>query len=48
MINIEIHNDDRQNAVEVLKYKTFGNRSSGFNGNYEQQHTGMIGVLTGH
>ena len=48
MINIEIHNDDRQKAVEVLKYKNFGNRSSGFNGNYEKQYTGLIGDLTVH
>ena len=27
MINIEIHNDDRQKAVEVLKYKNFGRKS---------------------
>ena len=46
MINIEINNDDRQKAVEVLKYKNFGNRSSGFNGNYEKQYTGLIGELT--
>ena len=46
MIDIEIHNDDRQKAVEVLKYKNFGNRSSGFNGNYEKQYTGLIGDLT--
>ena len=45
MINVEIHNDDRQKAVEVLKYKNFGNRSSGFNGNYEKQYTGLIGDL---
>ena len=48
MINVEIHNDDRQKAVEVLKYKNFGNRSSGFNGNYEKQYTGLIGDLTVH
>ena len=48
MINVEINNDDRQKAVEVLKYKNFGNRSSGFNGNYEKQYTGLIGDLTVH
>jgi len=48
MINIEIHNDDRQRAVEILKSKNFGNRSSGFNGNYEKQYTGLIGELTVH
>ena len=48
MIDIEIHNDDREKAVEVLKYKNFGNRSSGFNGNYEKQYTGLIGDLTVH
>lgn len=48
MLVEKITDKERQHAVAVLKRKNFGNRSSGFNGNYERQYTGVIGELIVH
>lgn len=48
MIKEAIKAEDKEYAKEVLVGKNFGNRSTGFNGTYTHQYTGLIGDLITH
>jgi hypothetical protein len=43
MLNLKLTDEIRQYAYNQVKTHNFGQRSSGFNGNFEKQYTGIVG-----
>ena len=43
MLNLKLTDDIRKYANNQIKIKNFGRRAAGFNGNREQQYTGIVG-----
>ena len=43
MLDLKLTDEIRQYAYNQVKTHNFGQRSSGFNGNFERQYTGIVG-----